>query len=221
MKYCERCKVKIAGRGESCPLCGGYLDRIAEDEPDVFPQIPTIYCQYNLFFRLLAWISIIVVTVSLAVNYGVPQTGYWSLVVLGVVCSFWISLSISVRKRGNLSHRILNQLLVVSVLVILWDLLTGWHRWSIDYVIPILCVTGMGAMAILGRVMKQYIDDPILYLSIYGGLGMIPLIPLFLGWLNVIYPTLICVVISVISLSGVILFRGKKLRQELNRRMHV
>ncbi len=230
MRYCERCKVNIAGRWERCPLCDGYLappvpreglDTDGEEAEEIFPRIPTIYYQYGLFFRILIWVSVIAAAVSFAVNFAWPGHGLWSLIVAAGIGSFWALMIFAVRKRRDLSKSILYQLLIASILVVIWDCFMGWHRWSIDYVIPILCVSGMLSMGILSRVMKQYINDPILYLSIYGALGFIPLIPLVFGWLNVIYPSLICVVISVISLSGILLFRGRQMKQELKKRMHV
>lgn len=226
MRYCERCKVNIAGEQENCPLCNGYLapddgNSTNSDAEEIFPMIPTIYHQYNFFFRIMIWVSVIVTVVSFAINFAWPEHGLWSLVVAAGISSFWALMIFAVRKRRDLSKSILYQLLIASLLVVVWDRFMGWHRWSIDYVIPILCVSGMLSMGILSRVMKQYINDPMLYLSIYGALGFVPLIPLVFGWLNVIYPSLICVVISVISLSGLLLFRGRQMKQELKKRMHV
>ena len=52
-------------------------------------------------------------------------------------------------------------------------------------------------------------------------LGLIPLILLLTGAVHTVYPSLVCVVVSVIYLSALILFAGNALKEEWIRRMHL
>jgi len=76
-------------------------------------------------------------------------------------------------------------------------------------------------MFIVANIKKLKIEEYIVYLIIDILFGIVPLILLLLDIVNVVYPTLICVVESVISLSILILFEGKALKAEIVRRMHV
>lgn len=221
MRYCEKCKVSVAGSHRLCPLCQGVLVQRGEDAPEVFPNIPTIHRQHSLFFRLLIFLSVVAGVVSVTVNLMLPQTGGWSFfVVVGIVC-LWVSLALAIRKRRNIPKNIMYQVVLAAALSVLWDWITGWRGWSLDFVVPIVCIAAMAAMAVLSKVMPLYVDDYMIYLIIDGIFGLLPLIFYFTGNLNIPYPSLICIAISIISLAGLLLFEGEKMRAELKKRFHL
>lgn len=51
--------------------------------------------------------------------------------------------------------------------------------------------------------------------------GFLPLVFLIFGGLHVIYPSIISVAISVLSLAAIILFEGENIKEEINKRMHI
>ena len=219
--YCEKCKVTVAGKRQRCPLCQGTLTQTQERSEEVFPDVPTIYHQYGMFIRLLLFTSVALAVISVAVNLMLPQTGWWSFfVVLGVGC-LWVSLAFAVRKRSNIPKNMMYQVFTISILSIVWDALTGWHGWSIDYVIPIVCVAAMLSLGILARVLHMPIQDYMVYLMIDMVFGMVQIVFYLTGCLRVMYPSLICVAVSVISLAGLLIFEGSAMRAELRRRLHL
>ena len=46
------------------------------------------------------------------------------------------------------------------------DWVTGWHGWSIDYVIPIICMVAMVLLAVIVKIKHMEISDYIIYLSL-------------------------------------------------------
>lgn len=227
MKYCEKCRIKIVGDRRICPLCQGVLissggdDDKDEKQEEIFPSIPTLYRQYHLFFRLLIFLSIVAGVVSITVNLLVPGHGMWSIFVLAGIACLWISLALAIGKRRNIPKNLLYQVVILSVLSVLWDYFTGWRGWSIDYVVPILCVSAMATMGILSKVMKWDIADQMIYFCIDCFFGIIPIVFYFTGCLNVPYPSVICVAASVISLSALLVFQGENMVTELRRRLHM
>ncbi len=221
MKYCDKCKVKIAGDREKCPLCQGMVTDIGGPSREVFPKIPTVYRQHNLLFRLLIFASIVAGVVSVAINLLLPQAGWWSLfVLLGIGC-MWVSLFFAVRKRHNIPKNIMYQVVFVSGLSVIWDLVTHWRGWSIDYVIPSACFLAMISLAVLFKVMKMPVRDYLIYFALDGLFGIVPIIFFLTGCLNVLYPSLICVAVSVISLAALAVFAGENMLAELKRRLHL
>jgi len=204
-----------------CPLCSGILEGKGDPKEDVFPFIPTIYQEFNLFIRVLVLISIIAVVASFAVNIIFTKESRWSLLVAaGVVC-IWISLLVIIRKKNNIGKTILWQVGIISILSVIWDISMGFIGWSIDYVIPIVCVLAMIVMAIGAKLLKIGVRDLIVYLFIDAMFGFIPVIFIIFDWLKVIYPSVICVAASIISLSALILFEGDNMKNELKKRMHI
>lgn len=221
MKRCEKCKVQVAGERKNCPLCQGPLSGESDGSREVFPKIPTIYKQYSLFFRILILVSIIAAVISVTINFMIPESGWWSVFVVAGIGCMWLSLAFSVRKRRNIPKNMLYQVVILSLVSALWDWLTGWHGWSVDYVVPIVCVAAMIAMAIVAQVMHLDISDLMIYFCIGALFGIVPLVFYFTGSLTVIYPSLICVAGSIISLAALMVFQGRAMRAELRRRLHL
>lgn len=221
MKRCEKCNINVIGKRESCPLCQGLLTGEDKEQEEVFPSISTVYKRHNMFFKILILVSIILASISVSVNIMIPEKGAWSLFIIGGLVSVWVSLITAINKRNNIPKNIIYQVMIISIALLIWDFMTHWKGWSIDYVIPLICVFAMITMAVISKVMKLNIEDYILYLIIDGLFGIIPIIFIMIGILNVIYPSLICVVTSIISLSTILLFEWESMRAEMKKRLHL
>jgi hypothetical protein len=220
MKFCNNCKVNIRGQNKYCPLCQSELDAENETE-NIFPNIPTIFHKHNYFIRVMILISVAVSVICAAINILFPTDIWWSLfVAVGIAC-FWVSISVAILKRRNLPKNILYQVIILSSISFLWDLLIGWQGWSLDYVIPIICTLAMAAMAIIAKVANLQAADYLIYMLIDVVLGIIPLILVFLNVVNMRIPSLICTVSSIISLTALILFEGENMFSEIKRRFRV
>lgn len=221
MLSCENCKVIIKGEHKICPLCGGIPRESDGVTEEVFPHYPTIYQEFNIFIRLMILISISAVIISFAVNAIFTKESRWSLLVAAGILCMWVSLFFIIRKKNNIPKTIVWQVVLIGILSVLWDRSMGWLGWSIDYVIPSVCVGAIVVMAIAAKLLKIGVRDLIIYLFIDGLFGFIPIIFILTGTVNVMYPSVICVAASAISLSALILFEGDNMKAELNKRMHI
>lgn len=221
MKYCEKCKVSVTGIRMQCPLCQRTLVGDDSEQKEVFPYIPAVFKQFSLLFRLAMLISIIGAVVCVSINFLLPKTGMWSFFVVAGIACLWFSIIVAIYKRKNLIKNLMYQVVIVSVLCIVWDYLTHWRGWSLDYVIPIVCVGAMLTMTIISRVMNLQLQDYIIYLIIDSLFGIIPVIFLLTGILDVVLPTIICIGVSIVSLSALIIFEGENMKAELKKRLHI
>lgn len=221
MKYCDKCKLKIAGKRKYCPLCQNLLSGSDEDQEEVFPHITTLYRRYTVFFRIMIFVSVAAAVISVLLNMLIPSRRAWSFfVVIGIGC-MWVSLYTAINKRNNIPKNITYQVCIVAVVVMIWDYITGRNGWSIDYVIPIMCIVAMVFLAVISKIMKMEVEDYILYLIIGGIFGILPVIFIATGKLRVLYPSMICVAASIISLTALIVFYGPSMSAELKRRLHM
>ncbi len=220
MKFCKSCNVSVTGKRKICPLCQGRLTGDKAQE-EIFPKISFVYTEHSLFFKVMLLTSIIAATVSVAVNILMPGGGAWSLFILGGLASVWASLITIINQRKNIPKNIVYQVMTISVTALIWDTLTGWRGWSINYIIPLVCVFAMISMAVISKIRKLHIEDYILYIIIDSLFGIVPVIFIILGLLDVLYPSIICISTSIISLSTIIIFEDKSLKAEIKRRLHV
>lgn len=218
MLYCENCKVTITGNHEKCPLCQG--DVIGEpSKTNTFPIIKETRHLINLILKITALITIVISAISVLINLGIG--GRWSLYVIAGCITGWIVIWITVKMHGNITKNSIWLTVIISILSIIWDISTGYRGWSIDYVLPIICCFAMIEMFVVANIMKLRIEDYIVYLIIDIIFGIVPLVFFLLGIVKNIYPSLICVAGSIISLSILIIFEGKALKAEITRRIHL
>jgi hypothetical protein len=110
---------------------------------------------------------------------------------------------------------------MVAIISMFWDYFTGWKGWSVDYVIPVTCLSVMLAMVFISKIMHSDVEDFMIYTIIGGLFGILPILFLAIGILNVTYPSLICVAASIIFLSAIFVFQGNKMIIELKKRLHL
>lgn len=219
MKYCEKCKVTVRGAETFCPLCRHRLTGTAEEPP--YPTIPTVYKQNQRIFKLLGLLTVLSAAVCAFINLLIPQSGFWSaFVLLGIIC-FWVSLAYALRKQNDIPKTMTGQVIVLSILCVLWDYFTGWHGWSLEFVFPITCITAMVSLAILAKILKMPIGDYFIYLFANIAFGIIPLIFLETGLLRVILPSEICMLCSFVSFLFLMVSEGRAMLSEISRRFHV
>lgn len=231
MQYCNQCRVQIRGNTDRCVLCGNLLNSGADvrNSPraeagrsgkEVFPEIPPAY-ERHLAIRILVFISFAAIVASFAMRMIFPSGVNWPLyVVLGLV-SMWLGLIIVIRKGYHIPKTIMWQVTVVSILSVIWDKMTGWRGWSIDYVIPAVFVAAVLVMYIIAKITKLSIRDYITYALLDGLLGILPVLFIVFDWVSVYYPAIICAAASITFLSAIFIFQGDNIRKELNKRMHI
>lgn len=218
MKYCENCRISLRTARKTCPLCQSALKG---ESDSVFPEIKSVYNQFILFFKLLLFCTIAGAILAVAVNVMIPRSGLWChYVLLGVLC-FWVLLITAVRRRTSIPRGILNQVFWICVFSIVWDALTDWHGWSLDYVIPCACMTAILALGIIGKILRLPAGDYIGCIFADAVLGIIPLIFYLCNLLHFTYLSLTCAAVSVIAIVSLFIFAGRQIRSELARRFHV
>lgn len=220
MEYCNYCKVHIRGNGNKCPLCMNILPDDTSGKEAVYPDIPPTY-ERHMATRIAAFISIAAIVGSFTISKLFTFLPDWSSFVLLGLISMWLILVLVVRKRHNIAKDIMWQVTIISLLSIAWDFVTGWRNWSLEYLIPIVSVSAMLVMYITAKAMKLSISDYVAYLLLIGLFGIIPILFILFDWINVKYPSVICVAASIIFLSAVMIFHGENIIIELKKRMHV
>lgn len=221
MRYCQHCKVYIRGNYDRCTLCENILEEdLKEKSEDVFPDIPPFYKSY-LALKIMIFISIVAVVVSFGFNIIFPANINWPTLFMFGIISIWVGLIIIVQKRYHIPKKIVWQVVIISILAVFWDYKTGWRGWSLDYIIPIVCVLAMIIMYITAKIMNLSIRDYITYALLDGVFGIVPAIFIVFDLVNVIYPSIISIGFSIISLSAIFIFEGEEIKVEINKRMHI
>ncbi|AUS96985.1 hypothetical protein CDQ84_02470 [Clostridium thermosuccinogenes] len=222
MKYCDHCQVHLRGNRDVCPLCGNMLPEGSEGslQEEICPVIPPSY-ESHLAVKIMVFISIVATVASFAVYIIFPTDINWPILVLLGILSMWVSLVVVIRKRHNMPKNIMWQVTIVSALSVVWDWKTGWRGWSLEFFIPIACVTAMLVMYVTAKIMKLSVRDYIAYALLNGLFGIIPGLFILLDWIKVYHASIACIALSIIFISAIFIFQGENIKAELKKRMHI
>ena len=134
----------------------------------------------------------------------------------------WIASTIGFFKRHNLLKNTMWQLVLVTVGCIVWDLLTGWHGWSVDFVLPGLSIGVLCSMMVISYIQKYPLRECMIYLvmaAVYGFL--LPLILVLTGTVTWKLPSLLGAVSCLLFVAGLVLFKGREFKEEMGKNLHI
>lgn len=222
MQYCNHCQVYIKENKEICSLCNNDLSNydVTRVDSEYFPIVRPYY-KKHLAIKIMIFISIVSIVISFAIHTIFPSEVNWPLLLLFGLISIWLGLIFIVERRHHIPKKIIRQVVIVSLLAMFWDWKVGWRGWSLDYIIPIACIIALVIMYITAKIMKLSINDYITYSLIDGLFGIIPILFIIFDLVNVKYPSIISVSLSLISLSAIFIFHGEEIKAEIDKRMHI
>lgn len=190
-------------------------------EPD-FPENDTPPLTRVKVFQWFSYLCVIAAVLAVSFNVMVFQQSAWSLLVVGGIASLWMTLMVGYYKRHNLLKDTMWQLIWVTCGCMVWDALIGWRGWSIDYVFPAAGISAIFAMLVIARLQSHTAKEYMIYLFMAGVYScIIPAILLLTGAVKFIYLSIICSAISFLLMIGLMIFRWKEFKEEMEKNFHV
>ena len=141
--------------------------------------------------------------------------------VLAGVGAAWAATAQAIRRRSSFCKHILYQVVTVGLVVVLFDLMTGFHRWSFNYVIPLMCTLTMLVIAAIAVTGHRMVSNYIIYMVLSAVFGIVPILFVLFHWTDVLWPTVFTAAASIIYLAGLLLFIGRDTVSELKKRLHL
>lgn len=221
MQYCPSCQMHIAGNKCCCPLCGGALEGKGDPQSEIFPRLTPTRSMARRVLRILALTGAAATAVCVLINLAMGTAVWWSLFVAGGVACGILTVAIGIAYRRDIPQNIAWETALVILLAILWDAATGWLGWSLDFVFPCACATGLLMEIALWGILKTPVH---VVAGPMGGLGLAALVPgvlVLVGLVNFALPSLLCTACSVLFLAVLVLLRRRTAWGELRRRFHV
>lgn len=173
-------------------------------------------------FRFYSFLCLAAIVAFVAADFTFHPEIRWPLFTAAGIGSMWLASWIGFIKRYNLMKNAMWQLIIVSAGCILWDVFTGWHGWSVDFVLPIVCMSILLSMWIITKVQRHTAREYMIYFVMAGGYGAIlPLILLLTGVIKLPIISVVCVVVCFLFLAALVIFKGKEFREEMHKKFHV
>ena len=154
-------------------------------------------------------------------NYMTLETLNWFwFAAAGCFCA-WLVVYVAYAKRRNILKNETWQLLIITVLCILWDHFTGWRGWSLDFVFPFGSLAVLGSIPVIAKVNRLEPEEYLYYLIQAALIGCLPVILLWTGLIHYRIPSVVCMGISFLVLAGLFIFQKKDMLREFRKKLRI
>lgn len=171
--------------------------------------------------QIFSFLCIVVAVVCGMLNYLTLETLNWFwFAAAGCFCG-WLVVFVAYAKRRNILKNEAWQLLIITVLCILWDHFTGWRGWSLDFVFPFGSLAVLGSVPVIARVNHLESEEYLYYFMQAAMIGCVPLILLWTGLVHYKIPSVVCVGISFLVLAGLFIFQKKNMTREFHKKLRM
>jgi len=166
----------------------------------------------------------------LVLALAVTSAGFYSDALRGLPGLRWLDATVGVLmllrallRQGRNAPKLLFQILIgTSLIVTFADYYAGWNGIAIDAIVPILCSVTLVLNFIFAFVNRRFTENGLVYLLLNIVVGVVPYIGLTLR--HSVRPPMawvICLVISMITFLGLVIFKGRSLLAEFEKRLHL
>jgi hypothetical protein len=222
MKHCKKCDIYVEENNGKCPLCFSNLtDSDGENDLEGYPTLKEYSRKYNMIFRLFLFLSITGSLICLLLNLMFWSGLLWSLIVITGLLLLWETIGLMILSKKNVGLKVIGQALVVLILMVTIDAVTGWKQWSIGIVAPIVILASTFAMTIVLYINRTKWREYMLFQFIITINGFIPVVLYWCRLTKFIWPGAFGALYSLITLTGMLIFANKQFKNELNKRFHV
>ncbi len=207
MQYCPKCKVSIRGKKSCCPLCQGKLSHQEGELGAPFPTLKKKKISNITFLKVVTFIfiasEIIFGTINIQTNSAYSFIG---VTMLGIFVA-WITALTTMYLRNNLIKVITWEVFVAIVVDIYIDKKTGFHGWSVNWMVPGTLIGLAIATFIIAGVLKLRLDEFILYLVLDLIMALIQIVFIKNGMNTFSWPAVISIMVYLVMISGLLIFR--------------
>jgi len=218
MKKCLNCDIEVGGEIEVCPLCQHGLT--GEASANNWPYLFKLKKQAFLYkIQLFAALVGMVVALGLDFLFGLNNGKHWSyLIVVGLIVVEML-LKRFLKKKVVVTKIVSLSAFWAAVILVLTASYFGIMHLVVFLIIPIMMSSTIVANSVLTFIDKSgnalvYVLVNILFAIVSYGFLFFKKYELSLTW-N------ICLMISAVALLGMLVFRGKKVTGEVEKRMNI
>lgn len=220
MKKCVNCEIEIGGDIRVCPLCQNHLSGAAS--PNNWPGADKLKMQ-AFAYKLQLFIALAIMVVCLGVDF-LLDIDFGAMKHWGLILAAWIIVvELTLRNFLRKSLFVVKILSVSAIDLAVLMVLTAWYynflRPTLYIGLPILLSALMVANLLFSLWDKT--ENAMVYLlaNILG--GIIPYIVLLLSHRTRSLAWSICLMISVVTFIGIVVFKGRKVWLEIQKRMNI
>ena len=220
MKICPSCHMKVGGYAEVCPICQNGLE--GEEEMEYYWPPAEKLKSRSVLYKVQLFVVLVGVVVSLGLDFMIGLNGvlHWSLIVAlwGIGTEY---TAYRLFKKGAIVPKVITLgLIVYTVFLLLTAAYGGFLQYTVEFIIPIIVLAALTANFVLALADKS--ENAMIYLVCSILAGLIPYVGLLIsrrGQAPVLWS--VCTMVSVVTVIGIAIFKGRKMLHEISKRTRI
>lgn len=221
MGYCNKCNVTIENNLDSCPLCNQKIyienEKFEKDFPLQKIGKEDIVKKAK---KILIFVFIFLVGLNTILNVIFSFKLIWVPYSLVVLLYVYLIIKAAIRSYKNIGSIVMVNVYMLSIISFILDMILGFSRYSVNYFIPLLVLSGILALAIFVFIKPTAFLTYFIYMLIIAVFGITLLIFLWTGLATVTGPCIITAFTSFMAITGMFIFGDKNARHEFIKRFH-
>lgn len=226
MKNCPSCQIQVGEPFEYCPLCQNSLEQLSQSDniqSEQYPYYPgyTKVKVISMFFRVQLFVVISICIIVAAIDYMFEgNIGiHWSFIMIVWAIAAEIVIAPLFRRRTIPASYVTNIALIVTVAALITAKYLNGLFVCTYYQIPIVILMTLVFNFIYALVDNE--GNALIFAICNVLVGVIPptIMLAVYGTAPVMWK--ICFIVSVISLVGLLVFKGTKVITEVQKRLNI
>jgi hypothetical protein len=197
------------------------LEQDEKNGVDRYPEAWVVVRRFHLFENIVLFLSILTEAVLIIINYLVTPFFVWSAIVGLILIYGNVVLRLAIIGRSGYMFKAISLVIVAIAILVAIDYLTGYQRWSLNYVMPagilFMDVGVLVLMVVNKRNWQSYMMTQLGTIL----LSLVPVILLAVGEVTFSYLTVIACAVSVFIFLGTLIIGDDRAKTELKRRFHI
>lgn len=219
-KKCNHCGVIILDETEKCPLCDGVVE--GDDTGlNSYPNIVDKIKKTSILMRILFTVWVLTFGALGIASYYVH--GFILSVVVVAASTYYglFMLWLMTKPQYGYMKRIFLAIIVGVIFIVIIDYVTGFHYWSLNYVLPSGIIFLNFALLLLRFINRRNWRSYIVQQLFVIFLGIVPVIFILNGQISHPILSVIAIAISIMMFVGTLVIGGREGLMELKRRFHI
>lgn len=217
MTKCNKCNIKLNTSGDICPLCNSEIKNTGDL---VYPIIKNNLAK-SMLMKKIFFIHCLVCMIIILINYLCTPNIKWSFfVVIQLILTYFIFKKV-LSGRNKILSLLFMLNFITCIISIFWDYYTGFRGWSINYVLPSLCIC-YGIFMIVLRIVKYLAfkeNTSYIYLNVC--IAFVPLILMKLDMITFPILSMLSAVMGVINLLILVIFGWSNFKEDIRMKLHM
>ena len=222
MRRCPYCGIGIAGDLIKCPLCQSKLSGDAGAPCYPKPEMQKKRSMFYKFQLLFVWVILIVgIGLDFMIRLRLPSYPdlHWRLLLAMWLVAVDFGIMRQFKPGTGSAGKVTMLVLIITAAWCVTAYYFGILNITLDLVVPSVLTAMIIANFVLALLDKH--GNTMAYLLSAVVLGVVPSVILFFVRDSMPLAWTVCLMISVIIFAGAVIFRGRAVAAELQRRFHV